>query len=490
MNRAEVVMEASRPIEIESEALASGTIQNLRDSTRYWQYFQWWNEQRDRFKQQLGAAYDWIGWGPWRVTIIINAGKPSVLFVDAGNLALFGKRLILSAGFQPADYVAGRQAFQKDEMVYVRVGKTWVIGEREAAAQAISDFISAQKNASKLPFKSTEKAGMVVAISPALFKKLFFPVSAPETQEALKQWLDLDDLSGLLASADFHDDRITFKGWVEMNTEKPLVKLWKHLDKGSSSVSFMHPQMTFAARLALKNPADFWEKAKDIYSNRPIPSEFLLRIETELKRELNLDISKLLIPLDDEVGFVDVANKDRVDSILFAGINSDGEKAMREIESGIEGKWESKLDSLNMRYMPRLLAYALQDNRLLIGAATSTLAAYGKGAQDSSGIAREAKIFAKEISSNPLIAVGRCCGAGAVASESNWFAGGVDCANGVFEAAFLIPMNHHQKLKMPWKPRLLGWSISLFKTLGWIFSAFLFIVFLTNALSLHSKRSL
>jgi len=490
----EVCFQARRLLYAENLIISSDAIQRWKTSERGKRILKAWGVQRDRFKSTLGDAFDWIGWGPFRVAIALSADQPPVIAVGAGYFAPFGEWLLGNSGFKPSDPVEGYESMQKEHLTFVRVKDLWIIGPREIAAKTVRALDnSATPTWWKLPSSLANKADVSIAISPSVIQKLLSSKnSSPTAENLMKEWLDVDNWGGALVAINLKRRDIAARAWLPLEKKKPIVRLWRQLGRGSVSPKWLHPQTLSAARLVIDNPPLFWEKAKEIFAKRPMPSNYLWQIEQELDRELNIKLSDLLGQIRREVGFINFLHGGKVHTVLFTGVPHGVEASLRHMQKGVIGTWQSSFKGISVTYMPRLLTYGIQGERLLLATDPKLLGAYVKGVTRPAENTNTLDAALRKLSGKPLLlaggpAAGKKAG-GDVRHEAGRYVAGVDYKSGRFEAQAITPVVFGAGPSIPWGPRLLAWGEGIAETLGWLFAALTMAAFLSNLLSLNPKR--
>ena len=483
----DVWVESSCPMRAEGLILASDAASSMRETVKGRRMIDGWINERSKLEKTLGEAYEWIGWGPWRVTTIIAEEYSPLLVVGAGLLAPFGDGLMRAAGFADAESVDGLDTLEKRDYVFVNTSGFWVIGSRAATRKAVAAL-----NASDVPswwrlrWSPAADADILIAASPGILKEFVGRGEpTPHAENLMKQWLDTDDWSGALAGVNIERKRVEMDAWFKPGAGKPLVRLWREMDGGGAGIDAFHPKSVFAVNINTGKPAAFLKKAEKIYSRRPVPARILKSIRDELNDELNLDPDKLFAVVKGRIGLVEFLRKGKPRRILFADIGTGEKDAVRKLEGGIAGEWRSGFNVVPLRFMPRLLAYGYKGQRLYVAPDRETLGDYMEGIEKTSDVSDRVEKLSSKLPSSPVMFAGRL---GSGVGNAGIYAASLDYGGGRFKVGAVFPVSYGHGVDYPLKPRLLCWAVSTARVAGWMLAALLLVMLLSNALSLNPNR--
>ena len=490
----DVWVQCNRPILIQNLVLTSDVINRWKAFPEGQRFLTTYESERDGLENLPGGSFKWIGWGPWRVAITLSAANSPVVVVGAGVLAPIGRMLFKRSGFQPGAPVEGINALEKETLTFVRLKGFWIIGSREGVARIVRAYNdSSHPSWWKTSFWPDEDSDCVVAMSPEILRKFISPAEpSPDFEALMQEWFDWKEWGGVVASFEINKKHVETEAWMPLDKDKPVAHLWNMLGQYESDEDWLRPETVLAARINIDDPMEFLDKAKELYATRPGPLKLMKGVEDELRRELHIEFSDLIKHLKNEVGFVNFIYNDKSRTILFAETDSEVGSAIRKMETGITGTWEPGFEGMEIRYMPRLLAYFTRKDKLFIASKPEILNAYLQKSPKPS-TSDDIERAARKLSSEPLLVIGRwpaVTNAQSVQSNIGWYAAGVNYSHGRFDGKFTMLMHDSKRPKMPWGPRLLGWGICLTEILGWIIAAVCVVIFVSNALSLNEERRL
>jgi len=487
----DVWVQSSRPELVENLLLSSGTAELFETSELGERYLPEWKSRTDRLKKVMGSAYDWVAWGPWKTALRIDDDEP-LMVVGAGLLAPLGTDLFRKAGFEEAENIGGRPALKKDFLAFVRADDLWLLGSRKSVKEALSSVTAPEPPDWDLGWDITRKYDLLAVVSPGKLRRMIYPAGAGEkNMSALNEWLDVNEWGGLLAYVKMDEEMLEARlNWL-VGREKPVSRLLAGMKNDGDGGKWLHPDTVMAVSLEAGDPLMMWKQAERLYESRPTPSGFLWRAKEELKREVNLDIGEFLRVITGRLGFVRFMDEGKARTVIFADVGPGAASRLRRMEKGAFGEWKSGYQGIPLRYMPRLLAYGITGNRLLVASEPAVIGKYVKGAFRTGGPAKRLHKAADDVKGYPLAVAGTIpSGASAPKKKGSaaWFVAGIKCNAGRMESLVRIPLDAKAGIGAPWKPRLFSWCVAVGEVLGWIIAAMAMGAMVSNGLSSSRGR--
>lgn len=195
----------------------------------------------------------------------------------------------------------------------------------------------------------------------------------------------VDDLIGLQAQK-----ALALNGYINKNGlsidvasaggEAPIAtKLLSTIKMGNNYRDILPDNYIWALFLGTLDAPENWNDIKKIYSDHPEVLSLLNGLENDLKDGINVDFTDFLSMVNGEAGvvFFDQGENARLGVIIVARLAPGSTEKFREMENRIWGRFESRrMADLELRYLKRLMAYAIKDDVLYMTRDVETLAGY------------------------------------------------------------------------------------------------------------------
>jgi hypothetical protein len=345
------------------------------------------DEARKLFREQVGGYFDFIGFN-YRVASAFSEDGAIVIAINPGMLALFGGYVFRRAGFE--DVSSG--VLRKGDMAFVSESGLWIIGNSAGIEKYTTSRGVEEKEKKKLWSKLTGEIDYDEPVNLILLSNGIARISrkilGEDFLKVLEDWASLSVWEGAVVDIRADKKELAMKMKIFPN-EAPISEVFSTVGEENNLTRWLVSQAGGGGILSVSKPASLWRKAKDAYSDRPAPREFMRNLEEELHKEIAVDVVELADNLRDELAFINLDIEGKNHTILLAGAKKGLKEYLKKKESDITGAWRSVFKVSEIRYMKRFLAYTIMDDELIIASEPDILGFYLEGIKSGKNKPRE-----------------------------------------------------------------------------------------------------
>lgn len=345
------------------------------------------DEVRKLLRGQVGGYFDFIGFN-YRVASAFSEDGAIVIAINPGVLAPFGGYVFRKAGFENVS----SDVVRKGDWAFVSESGLWIIGNSTGIEKYKTSKEVEEKERKKLWRKLTSEIDYNEPVNLILLSNGIARVSrkilGEDFREVLEDWASLSVWEGTIVDISADKKELAMKVKVLPN-EAPISEIFSAVGEENNLRRWLVPQAVGGGVLSVSKPASLWRKAKDAYSDRPAPREFMRNLEEELRKEIEVDVMELAENLRDEIAFINLDIGGKNYTILLAGAKKGLKEYMKKKENDITGEWRSVFRVSEIRYMKRLLAYTIMDDELIMASEPDILGVYLEGIKSGKNKPRE-----------------------------------------------------------------------------------------------------